>query len=88
MLMFWQRKPVLSRLPNPHDIDKPLQNANQFKHCVLTLDTQNGFKEAIAQFHAKAGRAALAVRHQLPAGNLQVDCSLKLVNAKVRGPIL
>ena len=42
MLVFWQRKLVLSRLPNPYDIDKPLQKANLFKHHVLTLDTRNG----------------------------------------------
>lgn len=41
MLVFQQRKLVLSRLPNPYDIDKPLQKANRFKHSVLTLDTQN-----------------------------------------------
>ena len=87
VLVSQQYRPALSSLPTLYNHRKPLKNVHQFKYLGLTLDTQGGFKVAIAQQSASARRAAFAVRHQrCRQGISSLDCS-KLFNAKVL-PIL
>ena len=86
--MFQERKPALASLPTLHYNRKVLKKVHQFKYLGLTLETQGGFREAIAQLCASARRAAFAVRHQCcRRGISSLDCILKLFNAKVL-PIL
>ena len=88
VLVFQQRRPALSSLPTLYYNREPLQKVHQFKDLGLTLETQGGFKEAIAQLCATARRAAFAVRHWCcRQGISSLDCILKLFNAKVL-PIL
>ena len=84
VLVFQRHRPALSSLPTLYYHRKPLKKVHQFKYLGLTLDTQGGFKEAIAQQCASARRAAFAVRHQCwRRGISSLDCVLKLFNAKV-----
>ena len=88
VLVFQQHRPALSSLPTLYYYRKPLKQVHQFKYLGLTLDTQGGFKEAIAQQCASARRAAFPVRHQCwRQGISSLDCVLKLFNANVL-PIL
>ena len=88
MLVFQQHRPALSSLPTLYYNSKALKKVHQFKYLGLILDTQGGFKEAIAQRCASARKAAFAVRHQCcRQGITSLDCVLKLFTAKVL-PIL
>ena len=84
VLVFQERRPALAALPTFHYNCKALKKVHQFKYLGLTLDTQGGFKEAIAQLCASAQWAAFAVRHQCYRhGISSLKCILKLFNAKV-----
>ena len=88
VLVFQQRKPTLASLPTSHYERKALKKVHQFKYLGLTLETQGGFREAIAQLCACARRAAFAVQLRCcRQGISSLDCILKLFNAKVL-PIL
>ena len=88
VLVFQQRKSALASLPTFHYDRKALKKVHQFKYLGLTLETQGGFREAIAQLCASARRAAFAVRHRCcRQGISSLDCILKLFNTKVL-PIL
>ena len=88
VLVFQQHRPALSSLPTLYYNSKALKKVHQFKYLDLILDTQGGFKEAIAQRCASARKAAFAVRHQCcRQGITSLDCVLKLFTAKVL-PIL
>ena len=84
VLVFQQRKSALASLPTFHYDRKALKKVHQFKYLGLTLETQGGFREAIAQLCASARRAAFAVRHRCcRQGISSLDCILKLFNTKV-----
>ena len=88
VLVFQPRRPALASLPTLHYNRKALKKVHQFKYLGLSLETQGGFREAIAQLCASARRAAFAVRHRCcRQGISSLDCILKLFNAKVL-PIL
>ena len=88
VLVFQERRPALASLPTLHYNHKALKKVLHFKYLGLTLATQAGFREAIAQLCARARRAAFAVRHQCcRKGISSLHCILKLFNAKVL-PIL
>eukprot|EP00891_Asterochloris_glomerata_P005062 jgi/Astpho2/5062/Aster-05984 len=88
VLVFQPRRPALASLPTLHYNRKALKKVHHFKYLGLSLETQGGFREAIAQLCASARRAAFAVRHRCcRQGISSLDCILKLFNAKVL-PIL
>eukprot|EP00891_Asterochloris_glomerata_P008079 jgi/Astpho2/8079/Aster-03025 len=88
VLVFQPRRPALASLPTLHYNRKALKKVHRFKYLGLSLETQGGFREAIAQLCASARRAAFSVRHRCcRQGISSLDCILKLFNAKVL-PIL